>query len=579
MILAPPPTYGTLVLRGGWWLIEAQPHALMRLKRVMGRLDKDEHDQLKLRRSPEVDRELQWFLDRYPLEMSAEDARALHEGAERHRDMGRAVAAVAAGTFVARPFQLAIPPRDYQRIAADLWLRVRALLLGDDMGLGKTASAIAGLSDPATRPALVVTLTHLPEQWRRELDRFCPGLRILVLEGTRPYDMASAWARQETRRTGRKTAPAFPDILITNYHRIAGWAEAVAPRIRGLVYDEVQELRHNDTGKYKAAMHLSAAATYRIGLSATPIHNYGGEFYNVVEAVRPGALGTREEFVREWCVSGEEERKIRVRDPRAFGLHLRESGIMLRRTRREVGRELPPLTVVPHHIEADLEALDRVAGSAAELARTIVGQRASTSNFDRMKASADLDRLMRQATGIAKAPYIADFVQMLVESGERPVVGLWHREVYSIVLAKLRDMKPSMFTGTESTVQKRESLRRFTSGETPVLLMSLRSGAGVDGLQHASRTVVIGELDWSPVVHDQFIGRVDRDGQPDKVVAYYLLADVGSDPTVADACGAKAAQSGTIRDPRRELVSIPQVDPGRVRQLAEAFLARHRRRA
>lgn len=571
MIPAPIPTHGTLVHRAGWWLIAAEPHALMRLRRWVGRLDADEHDQLRLRRSPEVDRDLQCFLDRFPLEMSAGDARLLHMGAEAHRAMGRTVAAVAAGTFVARAFDLAVPPRDYQRIAADLWLHVRAMILGDDMGLGKTATAIAGLSDPATRPALVVTLTHLPEQWRREIDRFCPGMRILILDGTKPYDVAEAWARQETRRTGRRVAPAFPDVLITTYHRIAGWAEALAPKLRGLVYDEVQELRHNDTAKYKAAAHLSAGATYRIGLSATPIHNYGGEFFNVVEAVRPGALGSREEFVREWCVSGEEERKTRVRDTRAFGLYLRESGIMLRRTRKEVGRELPPLTVVPHHIEADLAALDRVAGSAAELARIIIGQR--TSNFDRMKASGDLDRLMRQATGIAKAPYIADFVQMLVESGERPVVYLWHREVYAIVQAKLRELKPSMFTGSETTVAKRENLRRFTSGETPVLLMSLRSGAGVDGLQLASRTVVIGELDWSPVVHDQAIGRVDRDGQPDKVVAYYLLADVGSDPTVADACGAKAAQSGTIRDPRRELVSIPQVDPGRVRQLAEAFLA------
>lgn len=52
---------------------------------------------------------------------------------------------------------------------------------------------------------------------------------------------------------------------------------------------------------------------------------------------------------------------------------------------------------------------------------------------------------------------------------------------------------------------------------------------------------MFGELDWSPGVHDQCIGRLDRDGQIKQISAYYLLADSGSDPIISDVLGIKKA--------------------------------------
>jgi SNF2 family DNA or RNA helicase len=95
---------------------------------------------------------------------------------------------------------------------------------------------------------------------------------------------------------------------------------------------------------------------------------------------------------------------------------------------------------------------------------------------------------------------------------------------------RLKDYAPALYTGTESSNQKDEARRRFIEGKAPVLIMSLRSGAGLDGLQHHARTVVFGELDWSPGVHDQCAGPLHRDGQSEPVVADYLLADEGVRP-------------------------------------------------
>lgn len=105
--------------------------------------------------------------------------------------------------------------------------------------------------------------------------------------------------------------------------------------------------------------------------------------------------------------------------------------------------------------------------------------------------------------------------------------------------------------------------------------MSLRSGAGLDGLQSVSRTVVFGELDWAYGVHEQAEGRVHRDGQKDPVMAYYLTASAGSDPVVMDALGIKRGQLEGIRDPNAALVQKLQTDPDRIKRLAEAYLQQH----
>lgn len=530
--------------------------------------------QVRVKRSAEVDRDLAVFCTRYPMEMTPEDRRALDAGSDDHKAAERVVAEVLSGAYVPRAFEMAIPPRDYQRVAADLWLRRGSLILGDSLGLGKTISAITGLSDPSTRPALVVTLSHLTEQWKREVLRCLPTARVHVLDGTRPYDIAAAWAK-EAREEGRVLVePAFPDILITTYHRISGWADALAGKVASLVWDEVQELRHDETRKYEAALKLRRGATRACGLSATPTINMGSEMHRLVEVVDPGALGTWSEFLRTWCTSGGE--KARVKDPKAFGLYLRESGIMLRRTRAEVGRELPAITIVPHHINADLDALDRVKGRAGELARTILRQRMGSDGGAAWLASGEFERLMRQQTGVAKAPYAAEIVEMILGTMERKKVVLFafHREVWAIFENRLRDVGLVLFTGTETPREKRAGFDEFCKPKGPsVLGISLRAGtAGLDGLQHVCDTAVHAELDWAPAIHDQGDGRLHRDGQPNPVFSFRLLSDWGSDPVVADVCGIKRAQGEPIRNPLAEMVELRDVDPAHVRTLAAAYL-------
>jgi len=563
-------TYGTVTLQGGKFVICCEPHVVIRMKRVFGRIDRKQHGSVSMTITDETARDLEWFVSRFPLEFSEEARRELQMRSTAHQRRMDMVASLLAGRQQIADFGLAMPLREYQQIAAEVAFHRQNLLLADDVGLGKTASSIGVLARSATLPALIVTLTHLPRQWQSELARFAPHLSTHVLRNGGPYDIVERHCR------GKKGPKVLSDVIITSYSKLSKWADVLAPLVRTVVFDECQELRRSGSDKWAAASHIAAAASWRMGLSATPIYNYGSEIWCVCECISPGSLGTWDEFLNEWCTYAYDANKARIKDPAAFGSYMRESGLMLRRTRKEVGRELLALNKSVQHIDADLNALDAVSFNCAELARAIL-QHGEQFRGQKMMQSEEFSNLLRQATGIAKAPYVTEFVRLLLESEQRIVLYGWHREVYSIWMDRLKEFKPVMYTGSESPAQKEAAKEAFIKGDSRVLVISLRAGAGLDGLQFACRTVVFGELDWSPGVHEQCEGRIQRDGQTEPVFAYYLVSDSGSDPTVASVLGIKKQQIGGIRnDNDGALFTQVQNAGDHIKALARDFLSRSR---
>jgi len=575
---------GTIRIADDRFVIECAPHVAIKLRRVFGGVQRLRAGSFSLSATPSTAHELGWFRKRYPLEL-VDCERAFRKLVKAEVKRIAAIKELDQPAYVPRAFDLAIPAREYQRVAADLALRTGALLIADELGLGKTVSAICALTAPGALPALVVTMTHLPRQWERELSRFAPTLRVHRIRKGQPYPLDVP--RVETDHVGgrRRTAWGLPDVIIINYHKLVGWADTLAAIVKTVVFDEVQELRHMGTHKYRSAAAIGGAVKLSIGLSATPIYNYGAEIYAVLDAISPECLGTHREFFDEWCGgvalgSDQDARKVRVADPVALGTYLREAGLMIRRTRKEVGRELPALTVVRHAVDVDATRINEAVADVAELARRVL-ERTGT-NFERMQWSGEIDHRMRQATGIGKAAGVVDFVRLLVEAGERVVLYGWHHEVYALWRSALdkHDVPYAMYTGEESERAKVDSVAAFTRGDARVLIISLRAGAGLDGLQHVSRTVVIGELDWSPMVHHQDIGRVYRDGQQEPCVAYYLVADEGSDPVIADVLGLKEAQATGVIDPDRAGVAhLVGASNDHIRKLAEDVLRRRSTRS
>ena len=544
---------GSVVAYGHGVELRLRADVRMVARRMFGGAKQTRSDVIRLTLTPENARTLKMLLAGFALELDAAAARMLEIGLTELEHRQRVVASVLRGG--ARDHvevDLARPAREYQIDVVRLLRAVRGVLCADDMGLGKTVSAIACIAAiPEMRPAIVVVPSNLTHQWRRKFREFAPTLAVHVAEKTKPYDI-SAVSAAALKRDYNPEARHHPDVLVLSYTQIDGWSSVLtsAPW-RSIVLDEVQALRAGDkTARYRAVRAVSSTVSYRLGLSGTPIYNYAGEIFWVLSALAPDVLGEREEFAREWCSQDE-----RVTDPEALGARLRESGVMLRRTRRDVGLQLPHVERIVQPTDCSPHAVERIGGAAGELARVLLAQSGHTS-LERMRAASEMINQLRQATGIGKAPAVAAFVRELVEEGRRVILYGFHRAVYDIWRESFRDpangppIPVRMITGSETPTQKDDAVRDFCrEGGARVLIVSLRSGAGIDGLQHVCSTVVFGELDWSPKVHDQCVMRVDRDGQTDPVQAYFCASEIGADPIMVEVNGAKRNNSEPVIDP------------------------------
>lgn len=541
-------TYGRLKLHDGrWWFLEIEPHVVIRLKHVFQKIPKTAvAPHIAIDDTPENARELEWFMSRYAFRISDSDLLYLTGERGKHLQKMEELEAIVRPDYVPVKFDLKLEPRIYQKTGTSLYLANKRLLIGDVVGLGKTAQAIASFCEPKTLPALVVVQTHLPKQWLEETRKFTT-LSVHIIKGTKPYSLPPA------------------DVYITKYSCLAGWVDIYNTGFfRSVVFDEIQELRRTGTLKYDAAKIVTEKADYVLGLSATPIYNFGDEIYNVLDLINPGCLGNWGDFAREWCSF-----ENRIKDPKALGTYLRENFLFLRRTRKDVGRELPPINKIIYKVDYDEEKVATMEERARMLAiRTTTG-----SFIERGQAARDLDIMMRMYTGVAKAKGVAEYVKVLLESGEPVLLAGWHRDVYDIWLKELKDYNPVMYTGSESPTQKEKSKQDFISGESNLMIISLRSGIGLNGLQERCSLVVFGELDWSPKVHDQVIGRVDRDRDEgeQQVTAIFLVTDSGSDPPMIDLLGLKSSESQAIVDPDNAL-EVVHADESRIRKLAEYVL-------
>ncbi len=543
-------TYGKIVYYSKsdeWRITDAQPHVCIKIKAVFAQVHKYQSEVFKFPHTPLNCRDLLWFMTRYRLEISPEDYDLMSDGEHAYNKQQDELEFILLPDYTPRAIELnpGYAGRPYQLKANDIYQKAKRLLIGDEVGTGKTIIGILSFMNRELCPGMVVVQPHLTKQWKDQIEAFT-NLRVHVIKGTKLYDLPEA------------------DVYIAKYTLLTHWVDVFTRRgvIHSIVFDEVQELRHRDTQKYNAAQRISNKVDYVLGLSASPIYNYGDEMFNVMNIIKPGALGDYNSFSTEWMKFG----KV-VRDPEALGMFLKDNYLMLRRTRKDIGKELPPVNTIVHTVDYDQEEVSK----ADQIARTLAIRTTMGSFMERGQAARELDIFVRQATGVAKAKYVAEYVRILLENNEPVLLAGWHRDVYDIWKKELAEFKPVLFTGSETAPQKERNKKAFVNGETNLMIISLRSGIGLDGLQQRCKTVIFGELDWSPKVHDQVIGRVDREGQADQVTAIYLVSDQGSDPLIIDMLGIKATQSHNIIDPLSP-VAAQYSDESRLKQLAEMYL-------
>ena len=511
--------------RSKCWVVKGDPAVTEMCKRLFPGSAGSKRGEARFTAHRRIIGDLCWLMMRFPLEVKLKDLPLWDQAVAEARQY--AIRQARAAQMPAR----ATPPEgsfhgelmDFQQEGLSFLLQHDRCLLADEMGLGKTVQALACIASERALPALIIPPAHLTRNWQEETARFLRvegrAPRIHVIRGLKPYDLPEA------------------DVYIMHYLLLRGWKQVLKDfPVRAVIFDEIQELRHTGTEKYSAASLLSEECSRVIGLSGTPIYNKGGEIWNVINILDFHFLGDWESFSREWCYGYGSAVVIK---PDVLGAYLKREGLMLRRTKQEVLKELPPKRRLVQELDWNDKLYAQMMAPVLPMLEKWK-QDGEMTPSQRAMLEESISQQARQATGIAKAPYVCQFVRMLLDGGEKVLLFAHHHAVMDVYRQELKSFSPGFITGRETSAEKTKAVERFMSGHTDVLCISLRAASGLN-LQRAT-CVVFGELDWSPAVHAQAEDRAHRIGQEDSLLCYYLVSPQGSDAEMQEALGLKVSQ-------------------------------------
>jgi superfamily II DNA or RNA helicase len=460
---------------------------------------------------------------------AALDAGAVWAGADALRDMVRQLSGHAQLPDIPVPASLQASLRPYQQHGLN-WLQFLSQhglggILADDMGLGKTLQTLAHVlvekeAGRLTRPALVVAPVSLMGNWRREAERFTPTLRTLVLHGKERHESSGQMAAH--------------DLVIVPYSLLQRDRERWLDQPWHLVVlDEAQNIKNASTHAAQVVAELNTR--HRLCLSGTPMENHLGELWSLFHFLMPGFLGSQTRFkqlfrtpVEKFGDSG-----------RLAQLRSRITPFMLRRTKGEVATELPDRIESVTSIE--------LSGKQADLYETI---RLSTEKSVREALSSQglarsqiqiLDALLKlrqvccdprlvplasakKVTQSAKLEHLMAVLPNMLAEGRRVLLFSQFTSMLTLIEEALQAHGGLTWAKLTGQSQHRDAIiERFTSGQVPLFLISLKAGGTGLNLPQAD-TVIHYDPWWNPAVEDQATGRAHRIGQKNQVFVYKLVA-------------------------------------------------------
>ncbi len=409
-------------------------------------------------------------------------------------------------------------------------------ILADEMGLGKTVQTLAFLQNvhhsrenpPASNsgqvlpPSIIIAPTSVTTNWLYEARRFTPDLRVMVLQG--PH-----------RKRLFSSIPSY-DVVITSYALLRlDRAELSQYRFSVLVLDEAQNIKNHAAATTKAAKMLRADA--RLALSGTPTENRPLELWSIMDFLMPGYLGTVD-FFRNHIEKPilEEGTGCKV----AELLRAKVRPFILRRTKSEVERDLPPkiesvLHVEMTHAQRDLytqileevkpkvfDAIEKrgVPGATVSILTALLRLRQVCNHPNSIGA-------LRSIEGFDSGKFnlFKELVLEALESNRKILVFSQFKEMLSLMQSWIDELSIPYLYLDGATKERQSLVDRFnTDPSVRLFLISLKAGGTGLNLT-AADTVIIYDPWWNPAVESQAVDRAHRIGQVKTVNVYRLVTE------------------------------------------------------
>jgi SNF2 family DNA or RNA helicase len=246
----------------------------------------------------------------------------------------------------------------------------------------------------------------------------------------------------------------------------------------------------------------------------------------------PGLLGSWGRFRARFAVPIERYEDAQ----RSAALRGLVAPFLLRRTKREVERELPPRTEVVHLVELSQAERD-LYDAALAYARRAIGRRPGVDDTARtVQILAELTRLRQLAchprlvlqderASSSKLESLLSLLDDILPRGHRALIFSQFVRHLELVREALdaRQIETLLLDGSTPAGERSKRVAEFQDGRAPIFLISLKAGG--TGLNLTAADYVI-HLDpwWNPSAEDQASDRAHRIGQQHPVTIVKLVA-------------------------------------------------------
>ena len=417
--------------------------------------------------------------------------------------------------------------------------------LADDMGLGKTLQAITflqylKLKDKKCQPSLIIAPTSLIFNWKNEIAKFCPTLKMLAFVGPNRLENKEDFAKY--------------DLIISTYGSLLNDVEFMKDfKFNYIILDESQAIKNPNSKRYKAVRLLNSYN--RLVLTGTPIENNTFDLYAQMNFINPGLLGNMTHFKNEFSDAIDKEKNHDA----SHLLSKMIAPFLLRRTKEQVAKELPEKTESIIYCEMGNEQrkvydsfknkyrdylINKIDENGVENAqmyilegltklRQICNSPALISDEeDYGNQSVKLDLLIeniKEKTGNHKILVFSQFVKML-----------------GLIKTRLDEEQIHYEYLDGQTTNREEKVNNFQNNkDVRVFLISLKAGGTGLNLTEADYVFLVDPW-WNPAVENQAIDRCYRIGQKQKVMAYRMICKDTIEEKIALLQGKKKAVATSI---------------------------------
>ena len=419
--------------------------------------------------------------------------------------------------------------RDYQKRGYN-FLKILDMynfggILADEMGLGKTIQVIALLLDEknsnSNTTSIVVCPSSLYLNWEKEIKKFAPDLKVLVVNGVK------------NERVEKINQMKNYDVVITSYDMLKRDIEYFETAdFRYIIADEAQYIKNNVTKNSKALKSLNGKT--KIALTGTPIENSLSELWSIFDFCMPGFLYTYKMFKEKY------ERHIIKDHNKEYFEKLREQvkPFILRRLKTDVLKELPEK--IETSVYSDMEDEQRKIYDAYLLKARRDVQSIVSDGFEnnRIQILAIITRLRQicchpslfisNYNGMSsKLSQCIDIVTECINSDHKILLFSQFTSMLDIIKEEFdkNNIKYMELTGKIKSDTRLELADNFNNkDDVKVFLISLKAGG--TGLNLVGADIVI-HFDpwWNLSVQNQATDRAHRIGQKNKVQVYKLICE------------------------------------------------------